>query len=165
MPDKTTALIFAQIFSFPASFAHLVGNGIGSLVLITPHHLQYAVRIIGHGVKANKLMSHRDGKQVACKFIPYIDWFVMEIRPVKIIIRVEFTLRAGIGKIESLFRIHGHKNLYQREQTGKAALGGVFLDLVASLADRNAASFQFNMDDRHAVDQQQHITPAVIEKF
>ena len=89
----------------------------------------------------------------------------MKIGPMKIIIRIKFALRAGIGKIESLFRVHGHKNLYQREQTGKATLGGIFLDLVASLTDRHAASFQFNMDDRHAVDEQQHISPAVIQYF
>ena len=41
---------------------------------------------------------------------------------------------------------------------------GIFLNLVACLAHRDAAFLELHMDDRHAVDQQHEISPAVAGK-
>ena len=41
---------------------------------------------------------------------------------------------------------------------------GIFLNLVACLAHRDAAFLELHMDDRHAVDQQHEISPAVAHK-
>ena len=78
---------------------------------------------------------------------------------------IELPFGAGIGEIDGFLRVHGDKNLYQREQPSKNALRSVFFDLIASLADGNAALFQFDMDDRHPVDQKRQVAPAVIEQL
>lgn len=93
-----------------------------------------------------------------------IDWLVVEVRPVEIIVRIKLAVRAGIGEIQGFVRLHGHKNLHQREQPGEHTFMGVLLDLITCLTHRDAAFLEFHMDDRHAVDQQHEISPAVAGK-
>ena len=155
--------IAPQLFSgFPVGTAHLVGNGIGSVVLITAHDLQHTVRIIGNGVEANQLVCHGNGQQRGSNALPVIDRLIIEVSPVEIVIRVEFSIRAGIGKVERFLRIHGHKNLNQRKQPGENSFSGVFLNLVCGLADGDAAFLQLDMNHRHPVDQQHQIPTPVI---
>ena len=83
----------------------------------------------------------------------------------EIVAGVELSFRAGIGKVDRFFRVHGHKNLHQREQSRKNALCRVFFNLVASLFDGNTALFQFHVNDRHTIDEQHQIAAAVIQNF
>ncbi|EPM2821302.1 hypothetical protein ACTK80_003993 [Yersinia enterocolitica] len=46
----------------PVGFGHFVRYCIGSVILITAHHLKHAVGIVGDGIKANQLVRHRDRK-------------------------------------------------------------------------------------------------------
>ena len=83
----------------------------------------------------------------------------------EIVAGVELSFRAGIGKVDRFFRVHGHKNLHQREQSHKNALCRVFFNLVASLFDGNTALFQFHVNDRHTIDEQHQIATAGIQNF
>ena len=72
----------------------------------------------------------------------------------EVIILVELALHSGIGKIQRLLRVHGHKYLHKGEQATKDTLRRVFLNLLASLGDRHTTPLQLNMDNRHAVNQE-----------
>ena len=85
-------------------------------------------------------------------FLPIVHGHVVEICPVEKEIGVEPPLRAGVGKIERLLRVHGKENLHQGKQAGKHTLGGVLFNLMTGLADGNAALFQLNVNQRHPVD-------------
>ena len=118
VPDVATQLLTR----FPAGAAYLVGNCVGSVVLIAAHDLQHAVRVIGYCIEANQLMCHRDRQQCGGDPFPVVDRLVIEISPMEVIIRIELAVRTWIGKIQCFIRIHGDKNLNQRKQAGKDAL-------------------------------------------
>ena len=110
-------------------------------------------------------MRHGNGQQRRCYRQPVVHGLVIEIRPVEIVIRIEFAIRAGIGEVSRFLGIHRHKNLHQREQPGKYAFVRVFLNLVARLADGNAASLQLQMKYGHSVNQQHQIAAPVVQHF
>ena len=161
VPDVAAALLVILPFR--------LGNGIrnfaGSVVLIAAHHLQNAIGTIGNGIKAHQHMRHRDRQKCRCNVFPVVHRLVVEVRPMEIVAGVELSFRAGIGKVDRFFRVHGHKNLHQREQSRKNALCRVFFNLVASLFDGNTALFQFHVNDRHTIDEQHQIAAAVIQNF
>ena len=76
-------------------------------------------------------------------------------------ILVELAVRAGIGKIHSLIRLHGDKDLYQGKQACKHPFAGVFFNLVICLADIDPAALELAMEQRHPVDEQHEIAPPV----
>ena len=161
VPDVAAALLVILPFR--------LGNGIrnfaGSVVLITAHHLQNAIGTIGHSIKAYQHMRHRNGQKCRCNVFPVVHRLVIEVRPMEIVAGVELSFRAGIGKVDRFFRVHGHKNLHQREQSRKNALCRVFFNLVASPFDGNTALFQFHVNDRHTIDEQHQIAAAVIQNL
>jgi len=110
-------------------------------------------------------MCHRDRQKCRCNVFPVVHRLVVEVRPMEIVAGVELSFRAGIGKVDRFFRVHGHKNLHQREQSRKNALCRVFFNLVASPFDGNTALFQFHVNDRHTIDEQHQIAAAVIQNF
>ena len=160
MPDISAPL--AGVLPFPAG--DLVGDRAGGIILIAAHDLQGVVRVISHRIEANQLVRHRDGEQVGGDGLPVIHRLVVEVRPVKIVVRIKLAVRAGIGEIQGFVGLHGHKDLHQREQPGEHAFMGIFLNLITCLAYRDAAFLELHMDDRHAVDQQHEISPAVAGK-
>ena len=73
---------------------------------------------------------------------------------------------ARIGKIECLFRSHGHENLYHLEDTvAEYTFVSITLNLKGSLTYIYFGTFQFDMDHRHPIDEQHHITPSVTAQW
>ena len=85
-------------------------------------------------------MRHGDGQQLGGNLFPIVDWLVVEVRPVEVIIGVEFAIGTGVGEVDGFFRVHCHKNLHKREESGKHTLVGVFFDLVICLTHRHTAA-------------------------
>ena len=79
----------------------------------------------------------------------------------EIVISIETSRHAGIGKVEHLFGIHRYEDLHQGEHPREDALMAVFLYLVGSLHRRHLATLQFNMDERHPVDEEQQVATSV----
>ncbi|MPM55060.1 hypothetical protein SDC9_101845 [bioreactor metagenome] len=131
MPDVAAKLIGI----FPFCFCNLIRNRVGGIVLIAAHHLKNAVRIVGDGIKSDKLVGHGNGKQFFRNILPVIQRFVVEVSPMKVKILIELAVRTGIGEIECFRRLHGDKDLNQRKETGENSFMGVFFDLIASLSD------------------------------
>ena len=77
-------------------------------------------------------------------------------------VRVE-RARAGVGEIARLVGGHPHEDLRQAEEPGEHALVGILLDLTGGLADGDAAALEFDMDDRHAVDEQAQVSATVVQ--
>ena len=136
VPDIPAALLAAV----PFRFGNHIRNRTGGIILIAAHNFQHAVRIVGHGVKADQLMRHGDGQQLGGNLFPIVDWLVVEVRPVEVIIGVKFAIGTGVGEVNGFFRVHCHKNLHKREQSGKHTLVGVFFDLVICLTHRHTAA-------------------------
>ena len=150
-----------RIFICPAPHGDAAGNPGSCKILVAAHHFQDAVCVIGHGVKANQLMGHGNGKQVLHNLLPVVQVLVVEIGPVKVEVLVEDSVGAGVGEIHRFIRLHGNENLNQRKQAGEHTLVRVFFDLVAGLAHIHAAALQFTVNHRHTVDQQHKIAPAI----
>ena len=107
-------------------------------------------------------MSHRDGEQVARHVLPVVDGFVVEVGPVEVVC-LEVSVRAGVGEVDRLVRVHGHEHLDQGEEPREDALVGVLADLVAGLAHAHAATLELDVDERHTVDEQHHVAAALWE--
>ena len=118
MPNVATTLLTAV----PLRFRHNIGNCAGCVILVASHYLQNTVSIVGNSIKTNELVRHRDGQQRGGDSFPIVDRFVIEVSPMEIVIRIELSVRSGIRKITSFFRVHCYKHLNEREQSGKNAL-------------------------------------------
>lgn len=70
------------------------------VVLVTAHDFKDAVRVVWHGIKANKLMCHGYGGQLFCHFFPVVDRLVVGICPVEVEVGVKLAIYAGVGKIQ-----------------------------------------------------------------
>lgn len=147
----------------PAAQRDAAGNAGNGVILIAAQDLQQSVRIIGHCIETNELMGHGDGEQGLRHILPVVHRFVVDVRPMEVEIPVEAAVRAGVGKVHGLLRGHGDKNLDQGKQAGEDALAGVSFNLMARLADVNAAALEFTVDQGHAVYQKCKITPAVLQ--
>ena len=123
------------------------------MVLVAAHHLQHSVAVIRHRIKADELMCHRDAEQLCDHLFPIIDRIIVEIRPMKMEVRLKTSIRSGICKIKGLFRIHRNKNLHQCQDAGVNPLVRIFLNLMDRFLHRHTGSLQFHMKDRHPVDQ------------
>ena len=109
VPNIPAALLAAV----PLRFGNHIRNRTGGIILIAAHNFQHAVRIIGHGVKADQLVRHGDGQQLGGNLFPIVDWLVVKIRPVEVVIGVEFSVGTGVGEVDGFFRVHCHKNLHK----------------------------------------------------
>ena len=109
MPDIAAILIFIR----PTPHGNTAGNAGSRIVLVAAHDFQNTVGIVGHGVEADELMCHRDGKQVFGNVLPVVQRLIVGISPMEVEILVKYPLRAGIGKINCLIRLHGDENLHQ----------------------------------------------------
>ena len=89
---------------------------------------------------------------------------VVEVSPVEEVVAVEIAF-ARIGEVHGIIRIHGHEDLHESEQPGEHAFMRVFGDLIGGLAYGNAAFLQFDMDDRHAVDEQADVSSTIVQHF
>ena len=115
-------------------------------------------------------MSHGNGQQVRREPFPLVlpnvfvrrYGLVVEVGPVEEVVAVEVAF-ARIGEVHSIVRIHGHEDLHESEQSGEHAFMRVFGDLIGGLAYGDAAFLQFDMDDRHAVDKQANVSPAIVQ--
>ena len=87
---------------------------------------------------------------------------IVEVSPVEEVVAVEVAF-ARIGEVHGIVRIHGHEDLHESEQSGEHAFMRVFGDLIGGLAYGDAAFLQFDMDDRHAVDKQANVSPAIVQ--
>ena len=153
MPDVTASLPGL----IPFGFGDTVRNSVRGIVLVASHYLQDTISVIRHGVETDQLMRHGDGKERRCDSLPVIDRIVIEIGPVEVKIRVEFTFRARVREIPGLLRIHGDKNLNERIDSRVDSLSRVFLNLIARLTHRNIRVLQLNVNNRHAIDQEKQI--------
>ena len=89
---------------------------------------------------------------------------VVEVSPVEEVVAVEIAF-TGIGEVHGIVRIHGHEDLHESEQSGEHAFMRVFGDLIGGLAYGDAAFLQFDMDDRHAVDEQADVSSTIVQHF
>ena len=135
------------------------------IVLVAAHHLQHPVAVIRHRIKADELMCHRDAEQLCDHLFPIIDRLIVEIRPMKMKVRLKTPIRSGICKIKTLFRIHRNKNLHQCHDSGVNPLVRIFLNLMYRFLHRHTGSLQFHMKDRHPVDQKQQISAAILQNL
>ena len=110
MPDESSFVLVVV----PVHLFYPLADFRRGEILVATKHLQGFVLVIGYGVVADHLVSHRDGKEVRSYLFPVELLLVVEVRPVEIETRAEVLLRARIGKVQSLLRCHGHKNLNER---------------------------------------------------
>ena len=161
MPD-----IPAELLPFrPIILRDTVRDRAGCIVLIAPHHFQNAVRIVRNHVIADHAVRHRDGEQLLRHFFPVIDRIVVHIGPVEAEVTVDPGTAARIGKIDRLLRVHRHKELDKCKKPGENPLVQIFFDLIDRLFRRDTRSLQLDMDERHAVDQQHHVAPAILQNL
>ena len=154
----------------PFAGAYTIGNGVHRLVLVAAQHFEASVRGICNRVETDELMSHGNGQQVRREPFPLVlpNMFVrryglvVEVGPVEEVVAVEVAF-ARIGEVHGIVRIHGHEDLHESEQSGEHAFMRVFGDLIGGLAYGDAAFLQFDMDDRHAVDKQANVSPAIVQ--
>jgi hypothetical protein len=161
MPDKSSFLSLMMMFGF----GNLICYRIGSVILITPQNFQFAVPIVGDGIKSNEHMRHRNREEFFDDFSPFIYRIIIEISPVKEKFSIKFLSISWIGKIECLFWRHCYKDLYQREDSCKDPFFVIFLDLGRGLMDRNSAFFEFDMDDWHSIYQKKDVSPPIRQDF
>ena len=107
-------------------------------------------------------MRHRDTKQIGHNSSPVSYDGVVKVFPMEIEFRLEILFFARIGKIECLFRSHGHENLHHLEDAvAEYAFVGITLNLEGSLTHIHFGTLQFDMNHRHTIDEQHHIAPSV----
>ena len=68
-----------------------------------------------------------------------------------------------VGKVPRLIGGHSHKDLNQAEETREHTFVRVLFDLSGCLAYGHATAFEFDMDDRHAVDEQAQVSATVVQ--
>ena len=136
MPDISAILIFIR----PTPHGNTTGNAGSSIVLVAAHDFQNTIGIISNCIKTNQLVCHRDGEQILRNVLPVVQRLIVGISPMEVEILVKYPLRAGIGKINCLIRLHGNENLHQGEQTGEHTFMGVFFNLIICLAHIHAAA-------------------------
>ena len=80
MPHISTELIpFC-----PVVLCYTVGNLVGGIILVAPHDLQYAIRIIRYGVEADQLMCHRNGQKPLHNLFPVVNRIIVQVCPMEI---------------------------------------------------------------------------------
>ena len=136
MPDIAAILIFIR----PTPHGNTAGNAGSRIVLVATHDFQNTVGIVGHCIKTNQLVRHRDGEQILRNVLPVVQRLIVGISPMKVEILVKHSVWAGISKINCLIRLHGNENLHQGEQTGEHTFMGVFFNLIMCLAHIHAAA-------------------------
>ena len=161
MPDISAQLVPG----LPVVLRDTIRNLIGRIVLIAAHDLQNAICIVRYRVKSDQLVRHRNRQQGRSNHLPVTNRIIIEIRPMKEKVRIELPVRARIGKIQRFLRIHCHKNLNQRKQPREYALMRILLNLIAGLRYRHSGFLQFNMKDRHPVNQQHQITAPILQNL
>ena len=109
-------------------------------------------------------MSHGNGQKFRSHALPVIDGFIVEICPVEIKVRIELSFRPRVCIIDGLFRIHGYEYLHQRKQTCEDLFLRIFGNLVGGLRYRDTAPFQFNVEQRHAINEQHQIPAPVLSQ-
>ena len=111
-------------------------------------------------------MCHGDAEQIGYNSPPVSYDCVVKVFPMEIEFRLEILFFARIGKIECFFRSHGHENLHHLEDTVvEYTFVGITLNLKGSLTYIYFGTFQFDMDHRHPIDEQHHITPSVTAQW
>ena len=144
---------------------NLICDGIGGIILITSQNFQFAIAIVGDGIKSNEHMRHRNREEFFDDFSPFIYRIIIEISPVKEKFSIKFLSISWIGKIERLFWRHCYKDLYQREDSCEHSFFVIFLDLGRGLIDGDSAFFEFDMNDWHSIDQKKNVSPSIRQDF
>ena len=93
--------------------------------------------------------------------LPVVQRLIVGISPMKVEILVKHSVWAGISKINCLIRLHGNENLHQGEKPGEHTFMGIFFDLIICLTHIHAAALELAVDQRHTVNQQHKIAPAI----
>jgi hypothetical protein len=161
MPDKSSFLFLMMMLGF----GNLICYRIGGVILITPQNLEFAVPIVGDGIKSNEHMRHRNREEFFDDFSPFIYRIIIEISPVKEKFSIKLFSISRIGKIECLFWRHCYKDLYQGKDPCKHSFFVIFLDLGRGLIYGDSALFEFDMNDWHSIDQKKNVSPPIRQNF
>ena len=159
MPDIAPELLACC----PVIFRNTVRNLIRRIVLIAAHNLQYTIRIIGHRIEADHLMCHRNRQQPLDDLLPVIDRIIIQICPVEIEVRIEPSIWSRICEIQRLLRIHRDEYLHQGEQACEDTLMCILHQLVHRFLHIHTRALQFDMEDRHTVDEQHQIAATILQ--
>ena len=107
-------------------------------------------------------MCHGDAEQIGYDSSPVSYDRIVKVFPMEIEFRLEILFFSRIGKIECLFRSHGHENLYHLEDAvAECAFVSITLNLEGSLTYIYFGTLQFDMNYRHTIDEQHHIATSV----
>ena len=117
-------------------------------------------------------MRHRDREKRRGEALPLAsaglvtcaDGLVVEVFPVEVEVGVKRAC-SRVGKVPSLIGGHSHKDLNQTEETREHTFVRVFFDLSGCLAYGHATAFEFDMDDRHAVNEQAQVSATVVQNL
>ena len=157
MPNVTAFLLSY----LPIILSHTRADSIGCIILIATQNFQYTITLVCNGIEANELMRLRDREEGRANIFPPIDRLVVEISPVEIVISIETSRHARIGKVQHLLRIHRYEDLHQGEYPGEDALMAIFLYLVGCLHRWYLATLQLYMNKGHSVDEQKQVATSV----
>ena len=161
MPNITPVNVFIR----PLGLCNFIRNSACRIVLIAAHNLQNAVRVICNSIKTDKLMRHRDRKEMRGYILPSVHRLIIEIRPMEVIVLIELPVGTGVSEIYGFIRRHGDEHLNQRKQAAENAFMSVFFDLIARLTYGYATLLQLYVNDWHTVDKQHQITATVVQHF
>ena len=162
MPDETTAVLVI----IPINLVDTLPNFVDCMILVTAQHLQSLILVICNGVISNYLMSHRNGEKIRSYALPVIYFVIVVVCPMEVETRRKVLALSRVSEVESFFWSHGNEYLNQGEDSmAKDSFMGIFLYLIDRLSYVNTRTFQFNMDDRHTIDEQHHIATSCCSKW
>ena len=139
MPYMTAPLCLRRVL-FPVSLRHPISDTDCSIILITSHNLKQIIICISNRIKSDQHMCHRNIQKSCRNLVPFIDWHVVKVCPMKKERRIKNTILSRICEIYSLFRLHRNKYLNQRKNTPEHTFMRILYDLVIRITHRNIAS-------------------------
>ena len=148
-------------FIVPLHLTDTTGNLTCSIILIASHNFKCVVGLICNRIETYHLVRHRNWQKPLGNHIPIINRIVIFICPMKAESFSELIITSWVGKIGTFFGIHCNKHLHKWKQPRKHTFVEIFTNLILCFTDRYVAFFQFNVNDRHSVNQQTEIAAAI----
>jgi len=92
-----------------------------------------------------------------------VEGFVVKVGPMEVVVGVKFAVVARVGEVEGFVGFHGDKDLHEGKEAAKDAFTGVGFDLVDGLFNGYSTAFEFDVNDGHSVNEEEDVTPTVME--
>jgi hypothetical protein len=146
-----------------------IDNRLDGIDLIRPHHQQLLLAGDQHHVAADHLAQRAFGEEGVGEAVQMGDLGVVDVRELierqEALVGVEAEMAAVVvGEVPGVAAVADDEELQEAKQGFAVAVAGVVLvidDLLHGPARADGQGFQLDLDDRNAVDEQDHVVTVV----